>query len=347
MLGNVCMRPCVKACIRGKIEESPDIRGLKHFAVAQAHPRAGEASASRRKRVAVIGAGPAGLSAAGMLARQGLAVTVYDKNEKPGGMLMYGLGEFDLPYEDLKRDTDRILAEGVELETGVEITSFEEIERMGVDAVLIATGASAASALFEQGLRAAGGASDVTSFMRDVRTGKAPPVGRDAVVEGYGPWALTAARAALRLGAGSVTLISPFPDAHDELEEGIDVMAPARVVSFVKRSSRIIALRCARLSFARRDIRGRLLGEKLDMPFTLKSSLYISAMDMAPDCGWAFDQAGILRGIAGTIQVDSASLMTGRTAVFAAGDVTTGPRSVLSAVAMGVKAAGAIIRFLV
>ncbi|MFH1438641.1 MAG: FAD-dependent oxidoreductase, partial [Pseudomonadota bacterium] len=314
---------------------------------SSAHRGGGEASASRGKRVALIGAGPAGLSAASVLARQGLAVTVYEKNEKPGGMLMYGLGEFDLPYEDLKRDTDRILAEGVVIETGVDITSLQEIERRGVDAVLIATGASAASALFEQGQRAAGGASHVTSFMRDVRTGKAPPIGRDAVVEGYGPWALTAARAALRLGARSVTLISPFPAAHDELEEGIDVLAPARVVSFVKRSSRLTALRCARVSFARRDIRGRLLGEKLGGPFTLKSSFYISAMDMAPDCGWAFDQAGIRRGIAGTIQVDPASLMTGRTAVFAAGDVTTGPRSVLSAAAMGVKAAAAMIKFLV
>ena len=366
VLGKVCMRPCVKACIRGKIEESPDIRGLKHFAASQAHPRAGEAltakpsklliqrvarasaraTTSRGKRVAVIGAGPAGLSAAGMLARQGLGVTVYDKNTRPGGMLMYGLGEFDLPYADLKRDIDRILAEGVELETGVDITSLEEIEREGVDAILIATGASAASALFEQGLRGTRGAKDVTSFMRDVRTGKAAPIGRNAVVEGYGPWALTAARAALGLGAKSVTLISPFPTAHDDVEEGIDVLAPARVVSFVKSSSRLTAVRCARVSYGRRDIRGRMQGEKLAETLTLKSSFYISAMDLATDCCWAFDQAGIGRGVAGTIHVDPDTLMTGRSAVFAAGDVTTGPRSVLSAAAMGVKAAGAILKYL-
>ena len=77
------------------LDQSPDIKNLKHFAVSRAQPRAWEASASRGKSVAIIGAGPAGLSAAGMLARQGLAVTVYDRNEKPGGMLMYGLGEFD------------------------------------------------------------------------------------------------------------------------------------------------------------------------------------------------------------------------------------------------------------
>jgi glutamate synthase (NADPH/NADH) small chain len=351
VLGRVCMRPCEKACARGKIEESPDIRGMKRFAASAGVPagRGRRARSSGAGRVAVIGSGPAGLAAAGVLLRGGADVVIFERSGEAGGMLRYGLGEFDLPLEDLGRDIDRILAEGAVIETGVEITSLHDVER-DARAVIIATGAGGSSALFKHSMEKIGGAREAASFMAAVRSGKIKTLEGNVVVEGFAPWALTAARAAVRLGASSVALVSPFEVSGDAFEaalgEGIEVIQPARVAGFTVRSGKLAGLECVRLEFEKRDIRGRALHERVKGAFTRRAETFISAMDREPDCAWVHGEEGIARGIGGTLLVDPVTLETGRGKIFAAGDVVTGPRSVISAVAMGVKAARAVLKML-
>jgi len=357
VLGRVCLRPCMKACIRGQLDKPPDIRGLKHYAASavdscRQYGKAGKGRArARAGKVAIIGAGPAGLAAAARLLEKGFGVTLYEKNAEPGGMLRYALAQFDLPSADLKRDVDRILEKGADLKTGVEINSLGDLPAGGADAVIIATGAPAPGPLFEHSMKDIRGARDVVSFMGDVRRGKITSVRGNVVVEGYAAWAVTAARAAVRLGAKKVTLLTPFPPDHYELagsrfdrarREGVEIVAPARVREFVQTRGRLAGIECTKVSFGRMDIRGRLLGEKSKSSFLIRASLFIDAMDRRPDCSWVFDGGRIGRGVAGSVLVDHDSLKTAAENVFAAGDVVTGPRSVLAAVAMGVKAAGTI-----
>jgi NADPH-dependent glutamate synthase beta subunit-like oxidoreductase len=355
VLGRVCLRPCTKACIRGRLEQAPDIRGLKHHAAAtcgepkEKHRAPGTKSGSAGKAV-VVGSGPAGLAAASVLARGGWRVTVVEKSPEAGGMLRYGVAEFDLPVEDLERDLRRIRAEGVEIRTGVEIESLDALAGEGADAVLIATGAARPGGEFEHTMAGNEGVRDDVSFARDVREGKIAKLGGSVVVEGYGLSAVTAARMAARLGA-EVSLV--VPAALDESElgqegfaaaraDGVRIVSPARVMEIRRRGKRITSVSCAPLSFGRRDPRGRPLDERQGKPFVLAAALLVHAMERRPDCPWVFG-GGVEEGLGGSIRVDPTTLLTGRRGVFAAGDAVTGPRSVISAVAMGVRAARAIM----
>jgi NADPH-dependent glutamate synthase beta subunit-like oxidoreductase len=355
VLGRICLRPCTKACIRGRLEEAPDIRGLKHHAAAACgEPKEKSLAPGARTgaagRAVIVGSGPAGLAAASVLARGGWRVTVIEKNAEPGGMLRYAVAPFDLPVEDLERDVRRIRAEGVEIRTGIKIESLGALAGERADAVLVATGAAGPGGAFEHTMAGIEGVRDVVSFARDVRERKIAKLRGGVVVEGFGLPAVTTARMAARLGA-EVSLVVPASLEESELgqegfaaakADGIRIVAPARVMEIRRRGKRIRDVVCAPLSFGRRDPRGRPLDERQGKPFILAADLLVHAMDRKPDCPWVFG-GGVEEGIGGIIRVDPATLMTGRKGIFAAGDAATGPRSVISAVAMGVKAARAIM----
>jgi len=355
VLGRICLRPCTRACIRGRLEGAPDIRGLKHHAAATCGEPEGKGQAPGAKtgaagKAVIVGSGPAGLAAASVLARGGWRVTVIEKNEQAGGMLRYGVAPFDLPVEDLERDLLRIRAEGVEIRTGVETRSLDALAGEGADAILIATGAARPGGAFEHTMAGIEGVRDDVSFARDVREGRIAKLGGKVVVEGFGLSAVTAARMAARLRA-DITLVVPAALAEEELgqdgfaaarADGVKIVAPARVAEIRKTGKKISAVVCAPLSYGRRDPRGRPLDERQGKIFVLAADLLVHAMERRPDCPWVFG-GGIEEGIGGIIRVDPTTLLTGRRGVFAAGDAVTGPRSVISAVAMGVKAARAIL----
>jgi NADPH-dependent glutamate synthase beta subunit-like oxidoreductase len=270
-------------------------------------------------------------------------------------MLRHGLGDFDLPLEDLERDIERIMSLGVTFRTGVEIGSVAALEGESADAVLIATGAPAPGAVFEHAMAGVEGVEHAAAFAGSVRQGRLRSLPHHVVVEGHGPWAVTAARMALRLGAVKVSLVVPAELREDELEtgpfaeaaaEGAEVLSPVRVTGLVQRGGRLAAVECARLGFGRRDIRGRALDERQAGTLRIRASRFIEAMDRRPGVDWLFERGGVRPGLQGAVAVDGATLMTGRKNLFAAGDVVTGPRSVLSAVAMGVRAAREISRAL-
>ncbi len=344
VLGRICPRYCEPACRRQEKDEAIAICAL-HRAAGDRSPARLTAGPATGKRVAVVGAGPAGLSAAWYLTAAGHAVTMYDKNDKPGGMLRYSIPAFRLPEATLDRELDPLWKAGVRFVDGVGLGDEMTIEGLleaGFDAVFVGVGAwqgrhphlaGAKSAL--EGLR----------FLRDIRVGHKPRIARHVAVIGDGITALDAARSARRLGATAVTVIA----RHDEAalpagardlraarDEGIEFLfsAEARAVK-TDRGGRPSGVDCVRL-VPGKD--GKPHAER-GSGFTVGATTVIVAQEFTPDVG---DEEDVQLSPWGTLE---ANHFTGRTAtegVFAAGDAVTAAKSAIHAVAGGKRAALAI-----
>ncbi|HVO39292.1 MAG TPA: FAD-dependent oxidoreductase, partial [Spirochaetia bacterium] len=211
VIGRICPRPCEEKCRRNLVEEPLNINGIKRF-VADAEAMAGgmpprEKPRPSGKKVAVIGAGPAGLSAAWFLAEKGVAVTLYEAMEKAGGMLRYGIPDYRLPPEILDRTIAEMLSLGAALKTGVRLGKDVSLEtlRKENDAVVIAIGAWKGRSLRIPGEDHPDVLSGI-DFLKDVNSGKPVKVGKKVAIIGGGNTALDAARCSLRKGAQNVTM---------------------------------------------------------------------------------------------------------------------------------------------
>jgi len=211
--GRACPHPCEQMCVRNEFDSPISIMALKRYAAdigytAGISPLPGETGQVRGPRVAVVGAGASGLSAADTLARLGVPVTVFDSHREPGGMMRYGAAEFRFPADALLADVARILARGVRFRGGVTFgkdVTFSSLVAEGFDAVLIAVGAREALRLPDAGGEDQG-FHDVLSFLVGVREHRFPRLRGRVVVIGGGNSAIDAARCALRLGASEVTV---------------------------------------------------------------------------------------------------------------------------------------------
>ena len=227
-LGRACYAPCEGECTRGELEGPLPIRRLKRFIAderyGQAEPKAIEKPEQNGKKVAVVGSGPAGLTAAWQLARKGYGVKIYEKAERAGGFLALGIPAYRLPNDVVDDDIANVTAIGVEIETGVQVDDPAKLKDDGFDAVLVATGTHKAVQLRVPGEDKDGVMSALT-FLADVKLGKNVDLaGRKVLVVGGGNVAIDAARTARRLGAAEVHQASlecceDMP-AHDfEVEE--------------------------------------------------------------------------------------------------------------------------------
>ena len=254
--GWICTAPCEVACRRGVLDEPIAIRTLKRFAAERGTLPAVEPPTVRRsERVAIVGGGPAGMSAAWYLARLGYPVTVLEAMPVPGGMMAIGIPEYRLPREVLPEEIARILAVGVELRLDTAMGrdfGLADLEREGFRAIFLATGASKSRRLGVPGdeLR---GVIPATRFLKEVNLGESPRLSGDVVVVGGGSTAMDAARSARRSGAATVTIVyrrgrRDMPAQAEEIEaaerEGIvvlDGLAPDEVVG---RNGAVVAVRC-------------------------------------------------------------------------------------------------------
>ena len=241
--GLICEHPCEKFCRRTVVDDAINIRGLKRFAVERAKQvPAPEALAKNGKKVAVVGGGPAGLTAAYFLALKGFEVTVFEKRSRLGGMLRYGIPAYRLPDKDLDWDIEVILSLGVKIEYGV-IVGKDEFERLkkDYDAVYLSIGAHGAKKLRIDGENAKGVLSAV-ELLGAVGEGERPDFsGKRVVIVGGGNVAMDATRTSMRLGAKSVTCvyrrrIADMTALPEEVEgaqaegcEVVELMAPVRV----------------------------------------------------------------------------------------------------------------------
>lgn len=351
--GRVCDHPCEHRCRRTDIDEPLSIRDIKrHVTDTVAAPwRPPEAWTGHetQKRIAVIGAGPAGLTCAYFLRFFGHRVTILEALPEAGGMLRVGIPRYRLPADRMKLDIDFIVSTGVELKLNSPVNRLDDLFTAGYDAVFLGVGAHESTPL--KGLdTVTPGVLDGVRFLRDTAFGTGPKSLGRTVVVGGGNVAIDAARSARRAG-GEVTVVyrrtrAEMPAYAEEIEEaqaeGISLKYLTQPLKAVTDKGRVAGLACVRMELGTADESGRrqpapVTGSEFQIP----CDTIISAVGqkVATEDSW-----GLRLTKEGTYEVDKVTLATSRERVFAGGDCARGPASVVQAIGDGQRAACSIDR---
>jgi heterodisulfide reductase subunit A-like polyferredoxin len=363
--GRICNHRCEDACNRGKLDEPINIRALKRFVTdtvyAQERVRTEPVERKYEERVAVIGAGPCGLTAAQDLCKLGYGVTVFEALPVAGGMLRVGVPEYRLPASIVDREVQDIVDLGVDLRLSTCVDSLDDVFAEGFESVLIAVGA-------HEGVRLPIPGADLdgvllnTTFLRDVRLERVPELGDRVAVIGSGDVAMDVARTALRLGSEvhvyyrrtREEATADEEEMRHAEEEGVVFhwqVTPVEVVEArplgFSETRRVGGITCVRTEQGEPDETGRR------RPVPIPGSEHLVECDnvifsVGQRAGLAFipDSAGVDITRQQTIAVDANTLAATRAGVFAAGDATTGTAFVIEAVASGHRAAESIDRYL-
>jgi len=350
--GRVCYAPCEEACNRGQIDEPMAIRDLKRFAAEQVDIERLEVPVITKadKKVAIIGSGPAGLTAANDLALKGHQVTIFEALPQPGGMLRVGIPEYRLPKVILRKEIDYIQKLGVEIKTGVQVgkdISLQKIKK-NYDALFIAVGAHGGMRLGVEG-ESLPGVMDGIGFLRAVNLGKKVEIGKKTVVIGGGNTAVDCARTAKRLGAKEVTVMyrrsqAEMPASAEEVAaleaEGIRTKFLTAPTRFFSRDGRLAKMECIRMKLGEPDASGRPRPIPIEgSEFTTLVDTVIAALGQTPETGFV-KELGLSLSKGGMIKINPKTGATNIEGVFAGGDVASGPAFVIDAIAAGKKAAG-------
>jgi formate dehydrogenase beta subunit len=354
VLGRVCIHPCEEACRRGAMNEPISIKFLKRFAAdrdAGFWKHYARKSPPTGKKVAIVGSGPAGLTAGYYLARAGHAVTVFEQFSKAGGMMRVGIPDYRLPPEVLDGEIETIKEAGVDIKLNTRVESVDSLLEQGYDAVFLAPGAHLGTGLGVEGEKLPG-VYDGASFLRDANLGVKMNIGKRVAVIGGGNVAIDGARVALRLGAKDVRILyrrtrAEMPASPEEveaaLEEGIKIDFLTGHVKVTLQGKHLV-LTCNRMALGEPDASGRRRPVPIKgSEFDLDLDVIIGAIGQAPDIPAGFK---VKTGRGNTIQTDSKTLATSRQGVWAGGDAVTGPDSVIRAIAAGRTAAASIDKFL-
>lgn len=370
--GLVCPAPCENACRRNIVDQPVSIRALKRVACDHAeqtldirHQTSDSLSAIRSSlsanRVAVVGAGPAGLTCAYYLAKKGFSVTVFESMPEPGGMLRYGIPEYRLPKKDLKRDIDNILSAGVELKTnqilGKDFT-LQSLFDNGYKTIFVSVGAQLSQKLNVEGENFTGVYGGV-DFLREVNSGKKIGVCKNVVIIGGGNTAIDSARTALRLGAEEVTIVyrrtrNEMPAHAEEIDqaeyEGVKIKYLSAPVRIVGENNKVKSLRCQQMKLCEPDASGRRCPKPVpDSEFEIFCDTIIAAIGQQTDLTFLSDypvKSGNEIIKRGNIVVNKTTLQNEIPGLFAGGDVVTGPATAVEAIGMGRRAAVMIDRYL-
>jgi len=351
----VCFHTCEDHCRRSTLDEAVAIRSIKRFMVDQevtiVKPEVRENEANAARKVAIVGAGPAGLTCAYFLARLGYKPVIFEAEARPGGMLVQAIPAYRLPRETLAREIRMIESLGVEIQTlrrlGRDFT-LPDLRQEGYEAVFLAVGAPEGLNLAIPGHEAKG-VVDSLDFLRQYNIRGSVPVGKNVVVIGGGNAAIDAARTALRLGAQKVTVVyrrtrEQMPAYVEEIEEaqqeGIELRTLVAPEEFVVRDGRVTGLVCRQMTLGEFDRSGRRRAEADD-----EQALETIPCDQAIlAVGQRLDARNVLGDLevplaGGWLQADP---VTGQTAIpwlFAGGDAVSGPSSVVAAIGAGERAA--------
>jgi len=354
VLGRVCFHPCEDVCRRGELNEPIAICRLKRAAADMGNgskPVEPPKATPTGKKVAIVGSGPAGLTAAYYLARLGHSVTVFEALPEPGGMMQVGIPRYRLPKQVLDTEIDAIRAAGVDIKTSARVDSPDDLWKDGYSAILLAVGAHRSQKMRVEG-EDGDGVIDAISLLRDVNLGGEAKVGEKVAVVGGGNAAVDAARTAARLGAKDVSIVyrrsrDEMPASAEEvegaLEEGVKIEFLAAPESISGDNGRL-TMQCLRMELGEPDASGRRRPVPIEgSEFDVVCDTVIAAIGQEPVVPDEFELP-VLAG--GKVKVDPETMETSTKGVFAAGDVATGPASVIEAIASGRKAAASIDRHL-
>lgn len=360
VIGRICPRPCEDACRRVLVDEPVAICNLKRFVadyelsgkegIVPIKPKSGF-------KIAVIGSGPAGLSAAYYLTRMGYEVTIFEMSPKLGGMLRYGIPDYRLPKDILDKEIARIIGLGVIIKTnqalGKDFTVKSLLED-GFHAIFIAIGAHQSQRMNIEG-------EDLEyvlpgiNFLRSVAVGEVEHVSGKVAVIGGGNTAIDAARTALRLGADEVTIVyrrtrAEMPANEIEIEEAEEegikfhfLSAPIRIIGS---NGKVSSVECIKMVLGEPDSSGRPKPKPIPgSEFALSVDYVIVAIGQRPDLTFLAEESA-LRTEKGWLVADSDTMMTDIKGVFAGGDAVTGAATAVEAIASGRKAAMSIDNYL-
>lgn len=358
--GRVCPRYCESACTRGDVDDPIAIDDIKKFIAEQ------DLNEARRyvprikhdygKKIAVVGAGPAGLSCAYFLAVDGYKVTVFEKQRTLGGMLSLGIPGFRLGKNVVDAEIDVLKALGVEFKTGVEVgkdLSLAELRSQGFKAFYLAIGAQAGRRLGLEGEDAEGVATGV-DFLREVNLGEAAPLEGRVVVIGGGNVAIDVARAALRKGAAEVAMYclearDEMPALEEEIEEALEERVavnnswgPKRIVVEAGKLKGVEFKKCVSVFDE---------NKRFKPVYDESQTLFVEANRVLLSVGQAIDWGKLLEGTKAelnpdkTVKADPTTYQSAEPDVFVGGDAYTGPRFAIDAIAAGKEAAISIHRF--
>ena len=360
--GRVCHHPCESVCTRGQVDEPVAIDFIKRFVAdldlnseTRYLPQIKE---QRDQKVAIIGAGPAGLSCAYYLAKEGYPVTIYEKLPVAGGMLSVGIPEYRLPREIIKAEIQIIRDMGVDIRTGVDIgkdITIKDLREEGYKAIFLGIGAHECKGLNIEGEDLEGVYPGV-GFLREVNLGGEVSLGDRIAVVGGGNVAMDAVRTARRLGVREPFIIyrrsfEEMPANEEEIEEckeeGIPIHPLTNPTRIIGQNGKVKAIECLKMALGEPDESGRR------RPIPIKGSEFIIEVDgVIPAIGQESDWACLGPECActlsgwGTVNTDPLTLQTDDPDIFAGGDAVTGPRTVIEAIEAGKQAAISMDRFI-
>ena len=356
----VCFHTCEERCRRSSLDDPVSIRGVKRFMVDQEvtielpEIRENEVNASRK--IAIVGAGPAGLTCAYFLARLGYKPTVLEKESRPGGMLVQTIPAYRLPRETLAREIRMVENMGVDIITekalGEDFT-LSSLKEEGYEAVFVGVGAPHGIYLDIPG-KEAKNVAEACGFLREYNIRGSAKVGKNVVVVGGGNAAVDAARTAKRLGA-EVTVVyrrtkGEMPAYAEEVEEavqeGVKINTLINPVEILTKSGAVSGVKCQTMTLGAFDTSGRRRAEKSDDFVTLDCDQVIFACGQKVDCQSLCDDIALETIDNKRLKVDPVYGTTSTDWIFAGGDVETGPWSVITAIAGGERAAIGIDRYL-
>jgi len=365
ILGRVCVRPCEDNCRRGNVDECISIKWLKRFVADYELEKRKEPSIKkgemRSEKVAVIGAGPAGLSCAYYLALKGYPVTIFERLGEPGGMAAMGIPDYRLPRDIVGYEAEIVKRLGVEIryntQVGKDITISQMFEQ-GYKAIFIGVGAQTNTSMGVEGEdKGYKGFIPGVYYLLEINQGRDPyPEGKRVVVVGGGNVAIDCVRSSFRIGKADVNLVyrrtkkempADHVEIHDAEEEGVKFHYLCNPVRIIEKEGKVVGMECIRMELGEPDESGRRRPVPIKgSEFFIEADIAIPAIGQAIDLSFLEEKDGVKTTKRSTIAIQEGTFITSHPGIFSAGDCVTGPDVLVRAAGHGKKAADKIDLFL-